>query len=218
MSRGGYRGGVRVADKVDRVYAVIARAARLGEAAPKNEDFATAVGSSTVGGIPAYLRMLQAQGRVVIDGEQGRKARRFYVPAIEMWTAWSNRRADSPPKAPRPKRAAEAPAVRQAAPPPPPPPPVKLPTCRAINGVGRRHGHMGSVRRLSVTVVPDLRFATCQFIAGAGRERGFCGEPVKPGSPYCPEHHARCYRPAPKDGAGEPGFAGTVPHTEGGQS
>ena len=43
--------------------------------------------------------------------------------------------------------------------------------------------------------------ATCQWIEGEPRERAFCGAPVKPGSSYCEEHHALCWRPAAEKGA-----------------
>lgn len=40
---------------------------------------------------------------------------------------------------------------------------------------------------------------TCQYIAGNPREDPTkCGARSKPGSSYCPDHHARCYRPADK--------------------
>ncbi len=41
---------------------------------------------------------------------------------------------------------------------------------------------------------------TCQWIEGEPRDRGFCGEPVQPGSSYCPKHHAICWHPVPKNG------------------
>lgn len=34
----------------------------------------------------------------------------------------------------------------------------------------------------------------CQFINGDPRERDFCGDPVAPGSPYCPKHHSVCHK------------------------
>ena len=38
---------------------------------------------------------------------------------------------------------------------------------------------------------------TCQWIRDEGpwlgREPDWCGKPAQQGSPYCPEHHARCY-------------------------
>lgn len=36
--------------------------------------------------------------------------------------------------------------------------------------------------------------STCQFLEGEPHDRNFCGQPTKPGSPYCPEHHRICYR------------------------
>ncbi|SLN77272.1 hypothetical protein [Oceanibacterium hippocampi] len=42
--------------------------------------------------------------------------------------------------------------------------------------------------------------ATCQFIAGDPRhDPTRCGAPVKPGSSWCPDHHARCHRPPEED-------------------
>ncbi len=40
-----------------------------------------------------------------------------------------------------------------------------------------------------------MRFPLCQFIAGEPifDDSCKCGREVKPGSPYCPEHHARCH-------------------------
>lgn len=38
----------------------------------------------------------------------------------------------------------------------------------------------------------------CRFIVGEPGARAIiCGEPIKPGSSYCPACHARCYRSAP---------------------
>ncbi len=43
-----------------------------------------------------------------------------------------------------------------------------------------------------------MRFPFCQFIAGepSFNDACKCGRKVKPGSPYCPEHHAHCYQAA----------------------
>ena len=40
-----------------------------------------------------------------------------------------------------------------------------------------------------------MRFPLCQFIAvkPSFDDSCKCGRKVKPHSPYCPEHHARCY-------------------------
>ena len=40
-----------------------------------------------------------------------------------------------------------------------------------------------------------MRFPYCQFIAGkpSPDDTCKCGREVKPHSPYCPEHDARCY-------------------------
>lgn len=35
---------------------------------------------------------------------------------------------------------------------------------------------------------------TCQWLTGEPRQRAFCAEPCREGSPYCPEHHERCYQ------------------------
>lgn len=40
---------------------------------------------------------------------------------------------------------------------------------------------------------------SCQWLHGRPADRDFCGEPVKEGSPYCAEHHARCYRLAQRE-------------------
>ncbi|ASG21389.1 hypothetical protein [Nitrospirillum viridazoti] len=37
----------------------------------------------------------------------------------------------------------------------------------------------------------------CQYLLGEPRDREFCGQPRQGHSPYCPDHHARCYVPAP---------------------
>ena len=34
----------------------------------------------------------------------------------------------------------------------------------------------------------------CQWLHGEPKDRDFCGDPIRAGSPYCPEHHERCYR------------------------
>ena len=37
---------------------------------------------------------------------------------------------------------------------------------------------------------------TCQYIPGDPRtDPSKCGARSKPGSSYCPDHHARCYQP-----------------------
>lgn len=44
-----------------------------------------------------------------------------------------------------------------------------------------------------------MQHKTCQFIEGdpipedGDHDSIFCGKPVKPGSPYCLEHHKRCF-------------------------
>ncbi len=40
-----------------------------------------------------------------------------------------------------------------------------------------------------------VRFRFCQYIPGlpGPDDTCKCGREVKPGSPYCPEHAARCY-------------------------
>jgi len=47
-------------------------------------------------------------------------------------------------------------------------------------------------RLMGITQLTD---ATCRFPQGDPLKPhfGFCGHPTKPGSVYCPEHHARCY-------------------------
>ena len=47
--------------------------------------------------------------------------------------------------------------------------------------------------RLSVSNLPDMIHQTCQWLEGEPKARNFCGDPVQPGSPYCPDHHAWCY-------------------------
>lgn len=45
--------------------------------------------------------------------------------------------------------------------------------------------------------VVELPVRGCQYHAGAAGEDGFlvfCGEPVKEGYSYCPEHHRRIYQ------------------------
>jgi hypothetical protein len=45
--------------------------------------------------------------------------------------------------------------------------------------------------------IVDLPVRGCQFHRGVKDERGFlvfCGQPVKPGSSYCPEHHRKVYQ------------------------
>lgn len=42
---------------------------------------------------------------------------------------------------------------------------------------------------------PGVTFDTCQYIAGDAHANAVkCGKPTLPESPYCPDHHARCYR------------------------
>jgi GcrA cell cycle regulator len=42
----------------------------------------------------------------------------------------------------------------------------------------------------------DLQPSQCRFALGDWKAKPeyFCGHQVKPGSPYCPEHHIRAYR------------------------
>jgi hypothetical protein len=54
-----------------------------------------------------------------------------------------------------------------------------------------------SIARAPVVVLP---VRGCQFHAGEKGEDGFlvfCGEPVKEGYSYCPEHHRRVYQRTP---------------------
>lgn len=53
--------------------------------------------------------------------------------------------------------------------------------------------------RADTMPVPRLAHSSCRFIDGdpvplirAGQSP-WCDQPVQPGSPYCPEHHGRCY-------------------------
>ena len=40
---------------------------------------------------------------------------------------------------------------------------------------------------------------SCRWIEGEPKDANYCGEPVKRGSSYCAEHHARCYYTPKKD-------------------
>jgi hypothetical protein len=33
----------------------------------------------------------------------------------------------------------------------------------------------------------------CSYILGDDQGRHFCGQPLRPGSSYCPQHHALCH-------------------------
>lgn len=47
--------------------------------------------------------------------------------------------------------------------------------------------------------VIDLPTRDCQFHGGQKNEHGllvFCGQPLKPDSSYCPEHHRKVYQRA----------------------
>lgn len=57
----------------------------------------------------------------------------------------------------------------------------------------------GFIRKLCELHAPVL---TCQFIEGSptrmelrkhGSAKFMCNSPVQDGSPYCPDHHSRCY-------------------------
>ena len=62
--------------------------------------------------------------------------------------------------------------------------------------------------------VPPAPVRTCQFIQGQprGAESAFCGAPAQARSPYCPEHHARCFtaRVGPAPGTAGAGIGRTV--------
>jgi hypothetical protein len=50
---------------------------------------------------------------------------------------------------------------------------------------------------LARSQVADLPERHCQFHAGRTDDRGllvFCGDPVKEGYSYCPEHHRKVYQ------------------------
>lgn len=69
--------------------------------------------------------------------------------------------------------------------PPAPAPTAPVPTTANLNA-----------RRQRRAVAGLWQPATCQYLIGDARERNFCAAAVKRGSPYCPDHHALCYRDA----------------------
>ncbi len=48
--------------------------------------------------------------------------------------------------------------------------------------------------------ITKLKESSCRFLVRGHTH--YCGEQKRPGSSYCPAHHALCYIPAPK---GKPG-------------
>jgi GcrA cell cycle regulator len=84
------------------------------------------------------------------------------------------------PKATRPGKSGVAPVPKPYRPPGRPAPEVRV-----------------AVRPRPLAV-PTPRFASCQFPEGDRPDWRWCGQPTAtPASPYCPQHHARCYQRGP---------------------
>ncbi|HMB75812.1 MAG TPA: hypothetical protein VKN76_05405 [Kiloniellaceae bacterium] len=162
-------------ERQQRLYDSIAAAARAGEVCPTNKAIAAASGLVSASAVADALGRLQRKGKVRV--ERFNRARVVHLPDLGLATA-------TPPVAsPR----GLAPHWRERL------PGVPLPEPAARAAVFNPPAPW----RLSPPPL-DWAPARCQYIAGApsADEACKCGKAVRPGSAYCPAHHALCHRPA----------------------